>query len=552
MATTHRWKKYNYNLVKGYKRISTIISFGSNSSIESGTSFDMSLNGYSLVDVKSHSGFESSYTYVLRTDSSLVDMSGSKDLIQTSKTQSTGTAPYLVYIKSVYGGDRDHGNQYYANCDIYDSPRRIRGSYVGEVFSTNGNSYPRNGYESDGFWYVYDGILNQAPTISGSDVDLGAKTDNFNIEYVVQDDKESSLTVSLKVDNTVLFTENVTTGIKNTKMIDVSNLALGQHTVIVEAKDSEGLTSQRRYTFNKVNSAPFFGDDIDRDLGAKNSAFTVVYSVDDLQKNKVDIVEKLNGEVLLTRENVTLQTEYSITISQEALSALKLNERNTIEIEARDKFNAVAYRRYYFTRTNAAPVISGTDSDLGEIEKTLSLPYSATDAEGDEITLSVYLDTQEMVSPFVAEDNKEYTFTIDKERFARIGKGRHTIKIVAVDALGLKSQRLYTYTAIAKRLIVMDAKIKDSENMPTRAVVSCIADVSVPDIEKMEITNNANDESPVWEDCTEIVNQNRPYYFTNTKKTEDHWGVRQRYTVLEKSSKETTYFSGMGGSYEVS
>lgn len=405
---------------------------------------------------------------------------------------------------------------------------------------------------------IYEIIYNSPPTISGNDLDLGSKTKDFTIEYTVTDDKESRVSVEILLNTNSIYSSQVTTGIRNTYKVNILNLDLGKHTISIKAKDSEGAESVRTLTFTKINSAPIISDR-DRDLGEMNSSFSISYRVDDEQKDKVNVTEKLNGKIISVRENVTLSDiesesedgKYTITIPSETLMALPLNEENTITIEAEDAYKGTAYRRYTFKRTNTPPTISGADKDLGEKEKTLSIDYSGIDLDGDAFFFEVLLDGQTDVERFKAEDNKTYTYEVPWEKFRKLSPGGHNITIVAEDELGFRSERRYAFTAVAKRLVAMTAKIQDAgSTMPTRAVPSRVVSLASPDIELLEICNNAFDEEPTWEDCTAVAKSSKPFFFQNKTKTADKWGVRLRITITENKSNGRSYLSGLGGSYE--
>lgn len=47
----------------------------------------------------------------------------------------------------------------------------------------------------------------------------------------------------------------------------------------------------------------------------------------------------------------------------------------------------------------------------------------------------------------------------------------------------------------------------------------------------MEITNNANDEDPYWENISYKIPTNSKYLFTNKTKTAENWAVQIRVTL---------------------
>lgn len=101
-------------------------------------------------------------------------------------------------------------------------------------------------------------INNQAPTISGSDGNLGTKTTEFTQTYTVDDADEDSVTIVESIDNTTVRSYVATLGTSNT--FSVTNetwlkLSNDSHTMQIKATDSFGNVSTRNYTFTKsVNS----------------------------------------------------------------------------------------------------------------------------------------------------------------------------------------------------------------------------------------------------------------------------------------------------------
>lgn len=232
------------------------------------------------------------------------------------------------------------------------------------------------------------------------------------------------------------------------------------------------------------------------------------------------------------------------------LTQYEINTVNTIEIEARDNNNAVSYRRFTFRRSNFAPVISDTDRDLGEMDKSISYDYSATDQEKDPITLKVFLDNKIVVQDFKATDNKTYNFKIEGFEFLKIPFGKHTIKIVATDSNGLSSQRVVSFTRVAKRLVMQLKEPRNTDVAAKKVLVIPGWYVAPGAKAKVEVCNNAYDDNPAWEDATVVTNDGRAFHFQNTSKTSYKWGVNIRLTIEKGKSTAYSYITTIGGSVE--
>lgn len=402
--------------------------------------------------------------------------------------------------------------------------------------------------------YTYSQIVtvvnNSAPIISGSNYDYGAVTENFSINYIVTDsDDGDRVEVKITVDNQIIqdFTET-SLGIRKTIDVDLAKYNLGKHKIEIIAKDKEGTTYTRTYTFEKINTAPIISGQ-DTDLGNKNSAFTIVYTVKDPNNDKVNVVEKLNGKILKNITNIGTG-EQSITVTAEMLSEFAINTSNVIEIEARDANNAVSYRRFTFVRSNFAPIISGTDTDLGEKDKEFTYTYSVTDEEKDKIKIKVFLDNRLVVPEFDGVDNKKYKYELKGFDFLKLTLGKHTLKIVATDSNGLVSTRLVSFTRTATRLIMQLKDPRDTDVMAKKVLVIPGWFVAPGATGKVEVCNNAYDSNPTWEDATVVTNEGRAFNFLNSSKTATKWGVNIRLTIEKGKSTVTSYITSIGGSVE--
>ena len=355
----------------------------------------------------------------------------------------------------------------------------------------------------------------------------------------------------IEVDGKVIDTLNdITSGVKRYVKIAINNYSLGNHTVKITASDALGEKAIRTYTFSKINSAPEINGS-DMDLGEKNSPFSIVYQVRDENNDPINVIAKLNGsDVLQNLSNVDYNKDITLTITDDKLQTLEINKINTIEIEANDGKGGVKYRRYTFKRTNFAPVISGSDRDLGTFEDSISFDYSATDMEKDEIKLTVYLDNEILIPEMVVEDNKNYTHEISGFNFTIISPGRHEIKIIAIDAKGAKTQRILTFTRVVNELITELMEIYETDIAAKRILANPVWQVAAKAGYKVEVCNNAFDEDPAWEDATSVAEIGKVFLCQNETKTAEKWGVNARLSIERKEAVSDSYINGIGGAFE--
>lgn len=392
---------------------------------------------------------------------------------------------------------------------------------------------------------------NQAPTISGSDLDLGGVFKDVSVDYIVQDADGDTVEVKISLDGAIKqpFTQT-TLGVRRTFNLPIKSVSLGRHRLEIEARDSQGASSVRTYTFEKVNSAPIIsGNDVN--LGAKNTAFSYKYSVKDNEGDNVKVVEKLNGSIIRTLYNVTLGQQQIITISDEQIKKMELHKQNTIEIEASDG-TATVYRRVNFTRNNMPPIISDQDKDLGVLTKKLEYKFSATDPEEDKMVYTVSLDDRILIDREPIADGREKSILIEGMDWLKIRPGKHMIKIYVEDDKGFTSVRAITFTRRVDRIkVILARKGIETDAIASRVLITDAGIFSARGtITKLEVCNNSFDDKPTWEDATTMFKAGRAYNFQNKTKKNAKAGVNVMVTIEKGESKAPSYITATGGSFD--
>ncbi|MET3616579.1 hypothetical protein ABID14_000199 [Peptoniphilus olsenii] len=425
-----------------------------------------------------------------------------------------------------------------------------KGSYIEDVKSTSRNAYPNNNY-SGSYWYVYKGVDNQAPTISGSNLNLGSKTEDFDIEYIVSDADSDKCTVSITVDNVKKVTDkSVTLNAKYTYKIKISDFTLGKHNIKITAKDSKGATSSTRtYTFTKSNTAPTI-DGQDSDLGGKSTAFTKEYRVTDKNNDDVKVTVILNDTEIATVSSAQ-DKDLSFTITDEHLKNFEIGSTHTITIKADDGKGGVAYRRYTFTKINRPPIISDSDGDLGAKKDTFTQKFSLTDVEKDKIYCRVYLDNKKIYENLEVEDSKEYSYSIPHDDFLKLKYGKHTIKVEAWDDFSVdnKQYRVYTFERVSNGLEV-EIKINEFDVKPGKVIAVPHGIFASDAVITVKACNNYNDTKPTWEDMSTESKAARAYAFKNSTKTADKWAIGIKIIAENGESDVSSVLRGVKGGYE--
>ena len=436
-------------------------------------------------------------------------------------------------------------------------------SWCQETWAENASSRAFRGYSSARIWNYYNAtsqhahvgfrpvleVLNTDPLISDSDRDLGDKNSNFTITYTVDDsDSGDVLTATESIDGQTTKSFAPTRNSVNTITVPVDELSLGSHTVKVVVTDGQGGTATRTWTFTRTNAAPTISG-TDTNLGDKNLGFTYQYTVDDADGDTLTVVEALNDETLRTINNAPRGEALNVTVTGEKLYSLSLNSVNTITITVTDGKGGTAYRRLTFKRTNSAPAISGTDTDLGLKTGSFAENYTITDVEGDNVVVTEFVDDDEIRS-YQATLGEEATIELTREKWLTLTNGTHQLRVEAVDGNFATSVRVWNFSKAENTIAFQFSAPEETDARATKILITPTWKIEGA-VAKVEACNNAFDAVPTWEDITAMVQLNRVFNFTNETKTADKWGVNVRFTIVKNEGYEgEVSISGFGGAYE--
>ena len=170
--------------------------------------------------------------------------------------------------------------------------------------------------------------------------------------------------------------------------------------------------------------------------------------------------------------------------------------------------------------TNTAPAINASSTNLGEKNAPFNFGYTVTDADGDVLTVTEKLDGKTTATRTGVASGTALTFGRGStaDGFRRILNGSHTIQITASD--GKESTSLNaTFTKSVTSASVTLAEPLTVEGDITVAVLQVTGSIPDDAVFKAEVTNNANDPSPVWQDATVEVQKGVNIVFTNSVAT---------------------------------
>lgn len=272
-------------------------------------------------------------------------------------------------------------------------------------------------------------LLNNPPTISGEDENLGNKTSSFSITYYISDeDNDQELTVKEKLNGSIIRTlknptQNSTLTFTITDELFVSLSMNTTNTIEIEVTDGSA-TTYRRYTFVKTNSAPFITYTGQADLGELTTKPSITYSVKDNEGDAITVTEKLNGEVI-KQFTATSNKNYTITITDKFWLTCGKNA-NTIEISASDVNGGTSYKYITFTRqVNKVQITTkkAIETDAAATKIMVSPDWDKTGCTGKVEVCNNGFDAsptwEDMTTMSVL--NRPYTFTNSTKTAAKWG-----------------------------------------------------------------------------------------------------------------------------------
>ena len=223
------------------------------------------------------------------------------------------------------------------------------------------------------------------------------------------------------------------------------------------SRAGRGYSSARNWTYNNatlqnaivgfrpvlevLNTDPLISDS-DRNLGDKNQDFTITYTVDDSD----------SGDVLTATESIDGQTTKSFAPTRNSVNTITVPVdelslgSHTVKVVVTDGQGGTATRTWTFTRTNAAPTISGTDTNLGDKNLGFTYQYTVDDADGDTLTVVEALNDETLRTINNAPRGEALNVTITGEKLYSLSLNSvNTITITVTDGKGGTAYRRLTF-----------------------------------------------------------------------------------------------------------
>lgn len=199
---------------------------------------------------------------------------------------------------------------------------------------------------------------------------------------------------------------------------------------------------------------------------------------------------------------------------------------------------------------NTAPTVSTDGAALGEKNAAFAWKYTVTDADGDSLTVTEKLDGKTTKTRTGVASGTALTFeqTASAAGFQKILNGSHTLAVDVSD--GKETVRTSaTFTKAVHAASVTLAEPLAVEGDITVAVLQVTG--SIPDDAKFkaEVTNNAKDAAPVWQDATTEAKKGVNIVFENKTATAGA-AFNFRVSVERGASGEGGYIEAVSGAFQ--
>ena len=199
---------------------------------------------------------------------------------------------------------------------------------------------------------------------------------------------------------------------------------------------------------------------------------------------------------------------------------------------------------------NTAPTVSTDGAALGRKNAAFAWKYTVRDADGDTLTVTEKLDGKTTKTRTGVASGTTMTFeqAADAAGFQRVLNGSHTLTVEVSDGKETTSASA-TFTKTVHAASVTLAEPLTVEGDITVAVLQVTGSIPDDAVFKAEVTNNANDPSPVWQDATTEVQKGVNIVFENKTATAGA-AFNFRVSVERGASGEGGHIEAVSGAFQ--
>lgn len=199
---------------------------------------------------------------------------------------------------------------------------------------------------------------------------------------------------------------------------------------------------------------------------------------------------------------------------------------------------------------NTAPTVSTDGAALGQKNAAFAWKYTVRDADGDTLTVTEKLDGKTTKTRTGVSSGTALTFeqTASAAGFQKILNGNHTITVEVSDGKETVSTSATFTKAVHAASVTLAEPLAVGGDI-TVAVLQVTG--SIPDDAKFkaEVTNNAKDAAPVWQDATTEVKKGVNIVFENKTATAGA-AFNFRVSVERGASGEGGYIEAVTGAFQ--
>lgn len=199
---------------------------------------------------------------------------------------------------------------------------------------------------------------------------------------------------------------------------------------------------------------------------------------------------------------------------------------------------------------NTAPTVTTDGAALGEKNTAFAWKYTVSDADGDTLTVTEKLGGKTTKTRTGVASGTSLTFgqTTAEETFRRILNGSHTLEVVVSDGIESAGAKT-TFTKAVHKATVTLAEPLAVEGDITVAILRVSGSIPDDAAFKAEVTNNALDDSPVWQDATTEVQKGVNIVLSN-KNAANGAAFNFRISVSRGASGTGGYIDSVSGAFQ--
>lgn len=377
---------------------------------------------------------------------------------------------------------------------------------------------------------------------------------NISISWAKSSDAESNL-AGYKVERSTDGGWSWGRIYQGTATSTTDSIAFGTTSVMyrVKAYDTEGLESGWR-TSSRVtvvnNNAPSAPPSIAVPKDVKGGSTLVISwtaaSDSDGNLSGYILERSTDGGSAYTQVYKGNALTYTDTIAFGTTSVMyRVKAYDTEGLESGYTTSAIRTVRY-----NVAPAINASSTSLGEKNAPFSFAYTVTDADGDTLTITEKLDGKTTATRTGLASGTALTFeqASTADGFLRILNGSHTIKITANDGKESTSLNATFTKSVTSASVTLTTPLAVDGDI-TVAILQVSGSIPNDAAFKAEATNNALDDSPVWQDVTAEVRKGMNIVFENQTASAGA-AFNFRISVERGASGEGGYIDSVSGAFQ--